>query len=427
MEGTYLASSGEGKPFEGALPLRGEPAPGIGAFMQPSAPVDPLTSHAAARFAVYVHFPYCLSKCPYCDFASTAAKQVPEARYTRAILRELELRRPAIEPRAIESVFFGGGTPSLWDPRHVAQVMTALRGAYGLLPGCEVTLEANPGAADEARFAGYLEAGINRLSIGVQSFDAATLSKLGRGHDGDGARRAFRAARAAGFTNVSMDFIYGVQGQALAQVRADVEAAVALAPEHLSAYALTLDAESLAEEVPLAKQLARGEVQLPPDEEVVAMQRVVRDGFRAAGLERYEISNYARPGFHSRHNSAYWTGGDWLALGVGATGSLGQLRYANQRSAERYLVEVEAGRLPEKSREALTDVERFEERVAMGLRLTTGVRLEHLCQTSGQPWGPREAVVARLVAEGLAVVDAGRVRLTDAGFDVHSAIAARLM
>ncbi|MDX2014211.1 MAG: radical SAM family heme chaperone HemW [Myxococcaceae bacterium] len=393
----------------------------------PHAPIDPWTAHEAARFAVYVHFPYCLSKCPYCDFASTAAKQVPEARYAKAVLAELDARLAGVVGREVQAIFFGGGTPSLWAPAYVEAVMKGLSQRLSISAGCEVTLEANPGAADAERFAGYRAAGINRLSMGVQSFDALTLTKLGRGHDGAMAVKAFHTARAAGFDNVSMDFIYGVQGQTVEQVRRDAEAAAALGSEHLSAYALTLDAESLAEEVPLARQLARGEVTLPPDEVVVEMQRAVRDVYRKAGLHRYEVSNYARPGLHSRHNSAYWTGGDWLALGVGATGSLGSTRYANVRSAEKYLALVEANQLPEKSREALSDVERFEERVAMGLRLSSGVDLEAVCEAFGQPYTSRKAFVEALVSEGLAVREGGRLRLTDEGLDVHSAISARLM
>jgi putative oxygen-independent coproporphyrinogen III oxidase len=400
---------------------------------RPVAPRDPRTGLEAARLGVYVHFPYCLSKCPYCDFASTAAKQVPEARYADAVLAELARRVEALGLRgaAVESVFFGGGTPSLWHPAHVGQVLDALAGALGLSAGAEVTLEANPGAADAARFAGYRAAGVNRLSMGVQSFQPSTLAALGRAHDGPTARRAFEAARAAGFDNVSLDFIYGVQGQTLAQVEADAAQAAQLGSEHLSAYALTLDRASLAEEVPLAKQLARGEVTLPEDDVVVRMQRAVRDAYAAAGLERYEVSNYARPGFHSRHNALYWTGGEYLAVGVGATGFVARggacFRYANHRSADRYLAEVEAGRVPEASREPLSDVERFEERVAMGLRLASGVDLEAVCADFGQDAARRRPVVEHLVRGGLARVDGGRLRLTDEGLDVHSAIAARLM
>jgi oxygen-independent coproporphyrinogen-3 oxidase len=396
--------------------------------------VDPLTGVSAARFGLYVHFPYCLSKCPYCDFASTAAKEVPEERYARAVLRELELRlseRPDLAGRRAQSVYFGGGTPSLWSPRHVAAVLEGLAARLPFEDGLEITLEANPGAADASRFRGYREAGINRLSIGVQSFQPETLRALGREHDGPTAERAYRAARAAGFENVSLDFIYGVHGQTLEQVQADARRAAALGPDHLSAYALTLEKEALAEEVPLARQLQRGEVHLPADEVVVAMGRAVAEVYGAAGLLRYEISNHARPGYHSRHNALYWTGGDYLALGVGATGALhgGRAghRYANDRSADRYLRRVESAQLPESGREPLGPAELFEERLAMGLRLTAGVDLPAVCGAYGVPLEPRLPVVRHLQAGGLADWDGRRLALTPAGADLHSAISARLM
>ncbi|MFO0596744.1 MAG: radical SAM family heme chaperone HemW [Myxococcaceae bacterium] len=398
--------------------------------MSPRAPVDALTGLEAARFGVYVHFPYCLSKCPYCDFASTAAREVPDGRYTDAILRELEARAALVGRREVQSIFFGGGTPSLWAPGSVARVLEALARAFSLAPGCEITLEANPGAADAERFAAYRSAGVNRLSMGVQSFDAATLQRLGRAHDGPTAVRAFERARAAGFDNVSMDFIYGVHGQTADEVERDARRAVELGSEHLSAYALTLDRPSLAEDVPLAKQLARGEVHLPADDVVIDMQRRVRDVFAGAGLERYEISNYARPGLHSRHNALYWTGGEYLALGTGATGFVRApepMRTSNHRSADRYLSEVEAGRLPDATREPLGAVELFEERVAMGLRLVNGVDLSQACELFGQDASARETAVRQLIATGLATLEAGRLRLTDRGFDLHSSIAARLM
>lgn len=401
------------------------------------APLDPLTGISAARFGVYLHFPYCLSKCPYCDFASTVAKQVPEERYAKAVLAELAQRLAApggarLAETPVHSIFLGGGTPSLWQPRFVAAVLDGLRARLTLAPGAEVTLEANPGASDSSRFGAFREAGVNRLSLGVQSFQPSTLAALGRAHDGPAAVAAFQAARRAGFDNVSMDFIYGVHGQTLAQVEADAEAAVALGPDHLSAYALTLDRESLAEEVPLAKQLSRGEVALPPDEAVVAMAAAVRERFGAGGLRRYEISNYAKPGRHSRHNCLYWTGGEYLALGSGATGYLrgedgGGVRYANHRSAEAYLSAVEAGTVPEASREPLGARELFEERVAMGLRLSAGVDLEAVCRDFGEPFGPRAAKVERLVRDGFARREGARLALTDRGADLHSAISAQLM
>jgi coproporphyrinogen III oxidase-like Fe-S oxidoreductase len=239
---------------------------------------------------------------------------------------------------------------------------------------------------------------------------------LGRAHDGAMAEAAFRSARAAGFDNVSLDFIYGVHGQSLEQARSDAERAAALQPEHLSAYALTLDRESLAEEVPLAKQLARGEVKLPEDETVIAMQRAVSVAYERAGLQRYEVSNYARPGFHSRHNATYWTGGEYLALGAGATGRVGARRWSNHRSAEKYFADVEAGRLPEASVENLSEEDLHEERIAMGLRLTSGITLDG-----------HEQQLTRFESQGLLTREGAHVRLTERGFDLHSSVAAALM
>lgn len=395
----------------------------------PAAPVDALTGLEAARFGIYVHFPYCLSKCPYCDFASTAAKEVPEARYARAVRRELALvmeQWPSLRGRRAQSLYLGGGTPSLWSAGHVAEVVEAVVAEVGLEAGAEVTLEANPGAADASRFRGYREAGVNRLSIGVQSFQAQTLRALGREHDGPMAERAYASARSAGFDNVSLDLIYGVHGQTEAQVEADAARAAGLGPEHLSAYALTLDKEALAEEVPLAKQLARGEVALPEEDVVVRMGRAAAERFAGRGLERYEISNYARPGFHSRHNALYWTGGEYLALGAGATGTVGGERYSNDRSAERYLRRVEAGERPVASAESLGRRELFEERLAMGLRLCAGVDLQETCRAYGEPFEPRAEKAARYQARGLARWDGRRLALTDEGADLHSAVSADL-
>ena len=400
----------------------------------PSAPVDAITGIAAARFGVYLHFPYCLSKCPYCDFASTVVPRIPEDRYTGAVLSELALRlaeTPSLAAREVQSIFLGGGTPSLWSPGHVERVLSGIAARLPVARGAEVTLEANPNAADASRFAGFRSAGVNRLSIGVQSFDASVLRALGREHDGATAKRAFEAARRAGFENLSMDFIYGVHGQRLEQVESDARRAGSLHPEHLSAYALTLDREVLAEEVPLARQLARKEIALPSDEETLAMATAIREIYAEHGLLRYEISNYARAGFHSRHNTLYWTGGEYLALGAGATGHLRtpseSFRYSNHRSAERYLDSIERQQLPEASRESLGDRELFAERLAMGLRLTSGIDLQAICENFQQPFTPRRDEAERLVAGGFARRQDGRYALTDSGADLHTEIAARLM
>jgi putative oxygen-independent coproporphyrinogen III oxidase len=398
-----------------------------------TAPIDSYTGMPAARFGLYIHFPYCLAKCPYCDFAVAVARQVPEERYARAVLAELDARlaaAPELRGRTLESIFLGGGTPSLWHPRWVAQVLEGVAARLPVAPRAEVSLEGNPERADAERFEGFRAAGVNRLSLGVQSFQPETLKALGRAHDAQGAEEAFRVARRAGFEVVAMDFIYGVHGQTREQVEADARRAVALEPEHLSTYALTLEREVLAEDTPLAKRLARGEVALPPDEEVVAMAATVREVYGAHGLHRYEISNHAREGYSSRHNALYWTGGEYLALGVGATGMLhtpAPHRYVNLRSAEAYLRTVEQGALPEASREALGAEELFAERLSMGLRLSTGVDWEGVCAAYGQDPEPRRAEVARLVEHELARVEGKRLILTDAGADLHSAISARLI
>ncbi|WP_338870235.1 radical SAM family heme chaperone HemW [Myxococcus stipitatus] len=397
------------------------------------APVDPLTGMPAARFGLYLHFPYCLAKCPYCDFAVAVARQVPEERYANAVLAELDARlaaSPALRSKPLESIFLGGGTPSLWHPRHVARVLDGIAARMSLSPGAEVSLEGNPERADAERFAGYRSAGINRLSLGVQSFQPRTLKALGRAHDAAQVELAVSLARRADFPVVSMDFIYGVHGQSVAEVEEDARRAVALSPEHLSTYALTVEREVLAVDTPLSKQLKRGELALPSDDDVVSMARVVREVYGAAGLRRYEVSNHAREGFSSRHNALYWTGGEYLALGVGATGMLltpSPSRYVNVRSPEKYLTEVEAGRPPEEGREVLGPEELFAERLAMGLRLVSGVDWEAVCERYGQPVEPRRAEVARLVEHGFATLSGGRLALTEKGADVHSAVCARLL
>lgn len=396
--------------------------------------MDPWTGIEASRFGLYVHFPYCLAKCPYCDFAVTVAREIPQARYTRALLGELALRllqTPGLRSRTLESVFLGGGTPSLWDPQHVGELLAAVRSILVVSADAEVTLEANPEAVDRARLEGFRDAGVNRLSLGVQSFDASTLKALGRNHTGEDVERAFAAARQAKFQNISLDFIYAVPGQTLQSAVADAERAGALGVEHVSSYALTVDRPSLAEETPFARQVRRGELVLPTDDVAVQMADGIGEAYASHGLLRYEISNHARPGSHSRHNALYWTGGDHLALGCGAVGMLKDgvtaLRSTNHRSTERYLLSVEAGALPEAGREILGQEELFTERLAMGLRLTSGVALREVATAYGQALPRRLQEAERLVAGGFATWQGERLALTRRGAHLHSEVAARLL
>src|SRR5256885_11135962 len=236
------------------------------------------------QLGIYIHFPYCLSKCPYCDFASRAEAVIPQERYTEAVLRELRARAPefAEPPRQAVSVYFGGGTPSLWDPHQVSRVLAACRELFDVQEGAEVTLEANPGTTDEGRFTAFRALGVNRLSIGVQSFADSQLLVLGRKHSSSDAERAFRTARAAGFDNVSLDLIHGGSGHTVEAAARDAASAVAPGPEHASAYALTLT--GLAEDVPMAKAVRRGEVEVPSDDEQAAMGEAVRTELSRRGV-----------------------------------------------------------------------------------------------------------------------------------------------
>src|SRR6185503_19621867 len=272
---------------------------------------------------------------------------IPQRRYTDAVLRELVTRAAQFPGREAISIYFGGGTPSLWDPPELGRVLREVRSLWRVLPDSEVTLEANPGTTDEERFAAFRELGVNRLSIGVQSFAPAQLVALGRKHSGPDAVRAFETARRAGFRNVSLDLIHGAERQTPELAARDAASAVALGPEHISCYALTLT--GLAEEVPMAKALRRGELSLPDDESVSDMGDAVRAELGKGSYARYEISNYARHGREAVHNSLYWRGGEYAAAGCGACGfrrvrngssKVGR-RWANDRSPEKYMERVE--------------------------------------------------------------------------------------
>ena len=374
-------------------------------------------------FGVYIHFPYCLSKCPYCDFASRAEKVIPQERYTEAVLRELRTRAPEFAGREAISVYFGGGTPSLWDPPLFARVLAEVRSLWPLAPEVEITLEANPGTTDIGRFAAFREAGVNRLSIGVQSFAPQQLVSLGRQHSPGDAVRALQTARKAGFVNVSLDLIHGAEAQTPELAARDAATAVALSPEHISCYALTL--VGLAEEVPMAKAVRRGELTLPDDEASAEMGEAVRKELTRGGYARYEISNYARPGYEAVHNSLYWRGGEYIAAGCGACGFRrtggGGRRWANDRSPERYLERVEKTGTGEASLEEVSAEEHLRERLFTGLRLAEGIDLDALSADLDIPVRQRFAKqIESLQRDGIGELQGPVFRLNERGFDLHS-------
>lgn len=269
-----------------------------------------------ASVGVYVHVPFCERICPYCDFAVVAARRLEPERarqYVDALLAELDQRRQAFGGRRLESLYFGGGTPSLLPPEELARVVEAVSAAFPPGTPQEVTLEMNPGTLERGRLPDFRRAGVGRVSVGVQSFDDATLRRLGRAHGADEVRRTLEACRAAGFTALSLDLIFGAPQQTRAALEADLDAAIAFGPEHLSAYELSLEPGT-----PFAEQAARGRLARPDEDTLVAMHERVEERLGAAGLLRYEISSYARPGFEAVHNRRYWQRRPVLGLGMGA-------------------------------------------------------------------------------------------------------------
>ncbi len=302
-----------------------------------------------ASVGVYVHVPFCERICPYCDFAVVAARRLdPERaeRYVAALCAELERRRPVFAGRWLESLYLGGGTPSLLLPQQVERVVGAVRAAFPAHGAVEVTLEVNPGSLERERLGGFREAGVGRVSVGVQSFDDTTLRRLGRAHRADEARRSLAACRAAGFETLSLDLLFGAPRQTPAGFETDLAAAVAFGPEHLSAYELTLEPGT-----PFARAAARGRLERPGEEALLAMHEALERRLVAAGYRRYEISSWAFPGREAVHNRRYWQRRPVLGLGMGAvsTDPPGDdapfgVRRANLRGLDAYLAAVEAGR-----------------------------------------------------------------------------------
>ena len=375
------------------------------------APPDrPRPNPAAVPLAVYVHVPYCLKKCPYCDFNSHTAKgPLPEADYLAALERELAQWAPRTADRRAGSVFFGGGTPSLLSPSFYARVLAALEERMGLTPDCEVTLEANPGAAEAERFRGYREAGINRLSIGVQSLDDDRLAELGRVHSATEARAAVASARAAGFANLNLDLMFGLPGQAPEEAGDDLAALLALGPEHVALYQLTIEPGTVFAARPPA---------LPDFDAVADAEEGLRARLAAAGFDHYEVSNHARPGHQCGHNRNYWEFGDYLGLGAGAHGKLttaeGILRTRNYAGPDAYLARAAEGAATAEAT-FLDAADAAGEFALNALRLHEGVGLARFTERTGL--APAAIAAPRRRAEelGLLAPDPDRLAPTARG------------
>jgi oxygen-independent coproporphyrinogen-3 oxidase len=368
-----------------------------------------------------VHLPFCAERCGYCSFNTAPYSEAGLDRFLTALLRECDLAAaaPWAAGVTLDTLFLGGGTPSLLEPSQMTAVLERIGARFRLEPGAEVTVECNPDDVTAERLAGYRRAGVSRISLGIQSLDDEILARLDRRHSASQARAAFGAAREAGFDNVSVDLIYGLPGLDVDAWTRTVREVLTWRPEHVSAYALALDEGSLWH--------AAGVSGLPAEETVTAQYRTLARLAAEAGFEHYEISNYARPGRRSRHNQRYWRWEEYVALGPGACGFLGHVRYGNVKPVERYCTLVQTGVLPLLGHEVLTERQALAERLILGLRTCDGVPAEWLAERCARERGRLPDVLDAWRERGLLAEQAGRVRLTEDGFLLSDALFTELL
>lgn len=375
---------------------------------------------------LYVHIPFCVKKCSYCDFLSAPATEQTKEAYMAALFAEIGGRAKDYKDRIVTSVFIGGGTPSLLSGDSIRQLMEHIREGFALAPDAEITMEVNPGTVTAEKLTAFYEAGINRLSIGMQSAQEQELKILGRIHDFDGFCQVYREAVEAGFTNINVDVMSGLPGQTLASYKDTLEKVLRLEPmpQHISAYSLIVE-----EGTPFAAMADRGELPLPEEDTERAMYEETIEVLAGYGFHRYEISNYALDGYECRHNVGYWIRRDYLGFGIGAASLIGNVRFQNGRDLNAYLAHPLACR---EEQQPLTTQEQMEETMFLGLRLIRGVSYPEFARCYGQTleeiYGE---VIARNEADGLLTVredETGRrLMLTGRGLDVSNYVMAQFL
>ena len=359
---------------------------------------------------LYLHIPFCAAICNYCNFNRGLLDESLKRRYVDALIGEI---RAAAEPdTSIDTIYFGGGTPSLLDEAEVARILDACRASFRLMDDHEITLEANPETISRTRLAGYRSEGVNRLSYGVQSFDDQELRRLGRLHSAETARRAVALARDAGFDNLSLDLMMWLPGQSPTQWLASVDVLVGLQPQHASLYLLEIYPNA-----PLKDDMARAGWSLAPDDDAATMYLDALTALDAAGYEHYEISNVAQPGRRARHNVKYWQDGEWLGFGCGAHSTRGGVRWRNVAATIDYIRRVAAGESLVAERRVMETQDRLEEALFTGLRLSDGLNLPGIAARYGiDIWDRYGAELERFVSAGLLVHEPGRrLALTRSG------------
>lgn len=375
--------------------------------------------------SLYVHIPWCLKKCPYCDFNSheNRSELLPEAAYIDALLADLEQELPDIWGRQIVSVFIGGGTPSLFSADAIDRLMGGLRALLNVAPSIEITLEANPGTFEQKKFADFTAAGINRLSIGIQSFHGDSLTALGRVHDADEARAAVSIARQAGFDNINLDLMFALPGQTLSMAAEDLRVAIELDPEHISYYQLTLEPNTA---------FAASPPILPPDDKAWEIQTQGLELLSQAGYERYEISAFSKPGKTSTHNTNYWLFGDYLGIGAGAHGKLsfadrGEiLRRTKQRHPKQYLTSAASEKRISREH-VLADQDTALEFMMNALRLTEGFPIPLYSLNTGNDLHAWQTVISGAIDDGLLEQSGLQLKPTPHGHDFLNELLERFM
>jgi len=357
---------------------------------------------------LYVHVPFCSAICNYCNFNRGLFDAALKTRYMTAVLHEI---RQAADGSPADTLFFGGGTPSLLEPAEILAIVDACRGSFALAADAEITLEANPETVTPERLEGFRDAGINRLSYGVQSFRDEELQRLSRLHSASRAGEAVRMARAAGFDNISLDLMMWLPGQTLEQWLESVEGLIALGPDHASLYLLEIYPNA-----PLRDAMARSKWSVAPDDDAADMYVRAMERLEEAGYEQYEISNVARPGVESRHNLKYWNDGNWRGFGPGAHSTRAGVRWKNVSNTEEYVSAVLAGRHLSVDRRVLSPGERLEDALFTGLRLSRGIDLKLVkSRYCTDVWAKYATELQPFVDDGLLIYDGDGLRLTRAG------------
>lgn len=361
--------------------------------------------------AVYIHIPFCTNKCHYCDFNSVVLKGQPVMDYLQALEQEMERTVREVPPQTIRTIFVGGGTPTVLTPEQMDYFLRSVRNAYpNRSSDLEFSMEANPGTVDEEKLAVMREGGVNRISFGVQSFDNKLLQTIGRIHDTDDVYRSLEAARRVGFDNLSIDLMFGLPNQTLEQLDHTVSAALELGLPHYSIYSLKVEENTL-----FYKLYQRDELPLPDEDTELTMYQLIMDRFRSAGYEQYEISNFAKPGYESRHNMTYWRNEPYYGIGAGAHGYVGRKRHVNIKGVTPYIRAAREG-LPRMEEMFVEESEAMEDFMMVGLRMLQGIRTEDFKAQFAVPLeSVFGSVIERLIAQGLLERTEAGYRLTSRG------------